>query len=178
MDQCAPVSHEQSLNGIPRLAVLDNEVRQNLRSSLLGADSFGRYRFTGDFPGALRTIHRRFIAILNAIVLVGFAHRSQRLVVKTRQSKTNFQLFRERLQGFEVFGGRRHFGFRGLQKLLVAPVDEFRNLAADEISGIGDVYKRQIPGRSDSRATEIGAPPSLCSTRRLRSCTSIAFLIT
>src|SRR5580658_1584429 len=51
----------------------------DLRPALLG-----RNRFAGNFPGALRPIDRRFIVVLQAVVVVGVAHGSQRLVVKAR----------------------------------------------------------------------------------------------
>ena len=37
-----------------------------------------------------------------------------------------------------MVGGGRHFGLGGLQKLLVAPVDQLGNFAADQVSGIGE----------------------------------------
>src|ERR1700733_2528818 len=65
----------------------------NLRPALLDRD-----RFAGNFPRPLRTIYRRFVVVLKPVVMVGVAHRAQRLVVKAGQPQRDFQLFGKRLQ--------------------------------------------------------------------------------
>src|ERR1700733_5127913 len=113
------------------------EPRQDLRAALLGRNGLACDRFSGNFPGAFRPIRRRFIVVLKPIVMVGVADRPQRLVVKTRQPKPNLELFGKHLQGFQMVGGRWYLGLRVLQKLLVTTVDQLRDLAADQVTGMG-----------------------------------------
>src|SRR6202167_1717713 len=120
-----------------------------LRPALLGRDRLAR-----NFPGPLRPVDRRFVVVLKAIVVVGVAHRSQRLVVKTGQPERNLQLLGKRLQRLQVVRSRRNFGLRILQELLVTAVDQLRDLAANQVSGIRENL-HPILGRLLNRSRHI-----------------------
>src|SRR5580698_1248462 len=92
------------------------------------------------FPRALWTLHFRLVAVFDAIVLVRIADCAERFVVEAGESERFFQLFGELLQCFQMIGRCRHFGLRRLHKLLIAAIDQLRNLAADQVSGIGENF--------------------------------------
>src|SRR5215469_18649565 len=102
-----------------------------LRPALLGGDGFARR-----FPGTLGAVGLRLVAILDAIVVVGFAHRAQRFVVEAGQAECLLQFLGKLMQSLQVIGSGRNFVLRRLQELLVAAVDELGNLAANQVTGV------------------------------------------
>src|SRR6266568_8644924 len=88
------------------------------------------------FPWTLRALRSGFVAINDAVVLISFADGPQRFVVQARQPESFFQFFAELLQGLQMVGGRGNFGFRSLQHLLVAAINELGNFTVDEVSGV------------------------------------------
>ena len=104
----------------------------------LGAAFFGGGGFRAPlFPRDAWGGRRGLVAVFDAVVLIGLAHRAQRFVVQAGQAEGFFQFFGELLQGFEVVGGGGDFGLGGFQKLLVAAVDQLGDFAADQVAGIG-----------------------------------------
>src|SRR6476660_1996884 len=99
--------------------------------------SCGQARF---LPRALRALGLGLVALFDAIVVIRFAHSAQRFVVQDGESEAILQLFGELLQRLEVVGAGRDLGLGGLQKLLVAAVDQFGDLAADQVSGVSENF--------------------------------------
>jgi hypothetical protein len=61
------------------------------------------------FPWTLWSLDRWLVTIFHAIVLLGLAYRSQRLVIEGRQLETFLQFFRKLLQRLQVVCGRGDF---------------------------------------------------------------------
>src|SRR5271163_1582371 len=108
---------------------------RRLRRAFLGHGGEWYSRF---FPRAFGALGSRFVPVFDAVVMVGLAHRAQRFVVQAGQAEAFLQFFGELLQGLEMVGSGRDFGLGGFQKLLIATVDQLRDLAADHVAGISE----------------------------------------
>src|SRR5215469_9368253 len=119
---------------------------QRNRKSVPRATSLGPTLLSGNhphpLPRPLGPFWRGLVAIDDAVVLIGFADGTQRFVVEAGQVECFFQFFGELLQRFQMFGGGANFGLGGFEHLLVAAVDELRDLTSDQIAGIGENLDR------------------------------------
>src|SRR5581483_7442368 len=121
------------------------------RSHSRGASEFrncwgisGRLLRRATLPRTLRTFRVGFIAVLDAVVNVGFADGAERLVIEARGSDSLFQFFRKIVQRLQVIGRSGHFELRSFKELLVALIGELGDFASDQVSGVGEDFGRLV----------------------------------
>src|SRR4029077_11148704 len=93
----------------------------------------------------------RQVAVLNPVIGIAIADRTQGLVVQAGLTGGLAQLFRELMQGLEMVGGGRNLCFCGLEELLLSLVDQPRDLAADQDAGLGKETHSAIIGFLNGR---------------------------
>src|ERR1035437_788214 len=100
-------------------------------------------------PRTLRAFRFRQITSAQAIVHIRLADGAQSFIVEADCANPFLQFFGELVQRLEVISRGRMLGLRSLQDLLIAMIDEFRDLATHEISRIGEYLDATIFGAFD-----------------------------
>src|SRR5215469_12552918 len=99
----------------------------------------------------------RLLAALHAIVVVHVARRAEGLVVESRPSSRFVQFFAELVEGTQVIGGGRNLDFAGLEKFLVAPVEQTGDLAAEHTARTDKQLDRAIGSSGNLRRAAVFA---------------------
>jgi hypothetical protein len=97
------------------------------------------------FPCALGALRFWKIAVLNPVIGVAIADCAQRLVIETGGAGGFAQFLRKLMQGLKMIGGGGDFCLGGLEKLLIALIDEAGDFTANLDAGLGKETRMSKP---------------------------------
>jgi len=134
-----------------------------MRGDVLGAP---RLVFFGELPG-LRWRCLRFLAALEAVVLVEIAGRPQGLVVETRAAGNLFELFRERVNCVQLRCRCGQFKLGRFKEFLVASVQQPRHFSTHHDAGMNRKGHRLLFSRDKNRGGSVFCHQNTACDRRV-----------
>src|SRR5215471_15340856 len=107
------------------------------------------------FPCPLRALCLRQVPAFDPVIDIAVADCTQRLVIKAHLTKSFTQLLGELMQRLQVISRRGNLSLRGLKELLVALVDQARDLSIHQITWLRKDADNAVLGPLDGRGAVV-----------------------